>query len=216
MDGEALKADFKAVRNSMPEQHRVRLWRAISWYQCAEGYSEDHDISFITLWIALNACYAISATGLPDNVQEQVAFQRLAEKLVKLDKQGTIYDCLRRNYSKLVDNKFLFKPFFKAQADDTVDWECLFASDKKDARTALALNHPTATATALGIVLDRLYLLRNQLVHGAATYNSKLNRDQIIDGKNMLMELLPIIIRLMFDHTRDWGPIPYFPIEDTP
>jgi Zn-dependent oligopeptidase len=43
----------------------------------------------------------------------------------------------------------------------------------------------------LEVVLDRLYTLRNQLVHGGATYKSEVNRSQVIDGKNILSMLVP-------------------------
>jgi len=37
------------------------------------------------------------------------------------------------------------------------------------------------TVTVLSVVLSRIYTLRNQLMHGGATWNSSVNRDQIRD-----------------------------------
>lgn len=56
-----------------------------------------------------------------------------------------------------------------------------------------------------------LYVLRNQLVHGGATYQSRMNRDQVRDGKRMLLELVPVFVEVMFDEEIDWGPI-YYPV----
>jgi hypothetical protein len=58
----------------------------------------------------------------------------------------------------------------------------------------------------------RLYLLRNQLVQGGATYKSKINQAQIRDA-NSLLKLLPtLIIDIMMDYTdEDWGKI-YYPV----
>ena len=66
------------------------------------------------------------------------------------------------------------------------------------------------TDVVLEIVFDRLYVLRNQLVHGGATWNSQVNRAQVRDGANILGELLPVIVDLMLDHPdSDFGEILY-------
>lgn len=41
---------------------------------------------------------------------------------------------------------------------------------------------------------DRLYVLRNQIFHGGATFNSKANRDQLRDACDILGDLFPAII----------------------
>lgn len=49
-------------------------------------------------------------------------------------------------------------------------------------------------------------MLRNQLVHGGATWNGGANRDQVRDGAAVLSWLLPIFIDIMMDNpSRDWG-----------
>jgi hypothetical protein len=64
----------------------------------------------------------------------------------------------------------------------------------------------------LGVVLDRLYVLRNQLIHGGATFQSQVNRQQVVDGCNMLAVLMPIIIEIMLEaRDDDWGPI-FYPV----
>ena len=64
----------------------------------------------------------------------------------------------------------------------------------------------------LAEVLDRLYVLRNQLMHGGATFQSKVNRAQVRDGCNMLAMLMPILIDIMLDaKDEDWGEI-YYPV----
>jgi len=66
------------------------------------------------------------------------------------------------------------------------------------------------TAKILAIVFDRLYVLRNQLVHGGATWNSKVNRAQLKDGTAIMMAITPVIIELMLDHPgMDFGEIMY-------
>jgi hypothetical protein len=59
------------------------------------------------------------------------------------------------------------------------------------------------TAILLSIVLDRLYILRNQLVHGGATWNGSINRAQIKDGVAILGVLVPMIVTLMMRNGGD-------------
>ena len=64
----------------------------------------------------------------------------------------------------------------------------------------------------LGVVLDRLYVLRNQLMHGGATWNSKVNRQQVKDGCSIMMTLMPAIIETMMGaKDEDWGEI-FYPV----
>lgn len=66
----------------------------------------------------------------------------------------------------------------------------------------------------LELVLDRLYTVRNQLIHGGATYQSKVNRSQVKDASQILEFLLPIIIDIMIANVdEDWGVINYPVIE---
>jgi hypothetical protein len=66
------------------------------------------------------------------------------------------------------------------------------------------------TARVLAIVFDRLYVLRNQLVHGGATWNSGVNRQQVKDGAAILGTLLPLLLDLMITHpAQDHGEILY-------
>lgn len=63
-------------------------------------------------------------------------------------------------------------------------------------------------------LVDRIYLLRCQLVHGAATYGSKLNRATLRRCTTMLGHLLPTLLTVFVDHgaDEDWGPRCYPPV----
>ena len=64
------------------------------------------------------------------------------------------------------------------------------------------------------MLCNRLYTLRNQLIHGGATWNSAINRNQVRDGVRILSWLLPIFIDLMMDAPdADWGGL-HYPVVD--
>jgi hypothetical protein len=66
----------------------------------------------------------------------------------------------------------------------------------------------------LSIVLSRLYTLRNQLMHGGATWNSSVNRDQIRDCANLLGKLVPLVIEIMMDNVNTLWSDACYPVVD--
>ena len=111
------------------------------------------------------------------------------------------------------DNRYVYHPFWQHQngAPGYEDWE------HKLERGRIAINHALRehdTVRILSILFDRLYVLRNQLVHGGATWNSDVNRDQVRDGASLLGCLLPIFVDLMMDNPQHEWPMPNYPVVD--
>ena len=198
----------------MSEPHAIRLHRAVSWLRCAEKYAdEDDDLCFITLWISFNSCYGIDDGSQSPN--ERDIFRQFSKKLFELDSDNQIHNCLWNNFSQfvrmLINNQYVYAPFWASQRRGNKDWVKYFANSKSSALMALSNND---VPRLLSIVLDRLYVLRNQLLHGGATYQSNMNRSQVVDGKRMLLELMPIVIEIMLQaEDQDWGEI-YYPVVD--
>mgnify|MGYP006209167631 FL=1 len=64
----------------------------------------------------------------------------------------------------------------------------------------------------LGILFQRLYVLRNQLIHGGATWNGKVNRSQVESGTAILGDIVPVVIHLMMKQPNQiWGD-PIYPV----
>lgn len=206
----ALKTKLKDNAHLYSDSQRVRLHRAISWLNRAKSETSDTDAQFIFLWIAFNAVYA-KEIGFDESERDKLA--NFNQSLVSIDNEKKLHGILFQQFSgpirTLLDNKYIFEPFWKAlrEHDSSNRWEEVFANSKKAALGAIMAGD---TAKVLGIVFDRLYVLRNQLVHGGATWNSKVNRAQLKDGTAIMMAITPIIIGLMLDHPElDLGEIMY-------
>jgi hypothetical protein len=66
----------------------------------------------------------------------------------------------------------------------------------------------------LEILFDRLYVLRNQLMHGGATYNGKVNREQVGLGYQILSKAIPSFIDVLLENpNHDWGLPTYLPVD---
>jgi hypothetical protein len=99
----------------------------------------------------------------------------------------------------------VFADFWQWQngALSEAEFQAKFAAANKAAHVALGRQD---TVTVLAIVLSRIYVLRNQLVHGGATWGSSVNRDQLRDCTNFMGKLVPLVIEVMMDHPGTlWG-----------
>ncbi len=208
MDHSELKARQRAEREAFHENLGLRVHRALSWLDRAEQHSGDSDAQFIFLWIAFNAAYA---TEIDERyrLSEQGTFRTFLQKLNDLDSQGRIADLIWTEFPGsirvLLDNQFVFQDFWSFQNGTLTEdeWKQRFAAARKAAHRALGERD---TVTVLSIVLSRIYTLRNQLMHGGATWNSSVNRSQVRDCTIILGKLVPLVIEIMMDHPETlWG-----------
>ena len=210
MDYARLKDRHRAERGAWHPNLSLRVHRALSWLDRAEQLGEqgDADGQFILLWIAFNAAYA---TEIDERyrLSEQETFRKFLQKLVELDTTGRIAELVWTEFPKsirvLLDNKFVFQDFWNFQNGTLAEeeWKRRFAGAKKAAKSALAARD---TVTVLAVVLSRIYTLRNQLVHGGATWNGSVNREQMRDCVTLMGKLVPLVIEVMMDHPETlWG-----------
>jgi len=211
---EQLKAKLKEVQNLDDKNDIIRLHRAISWLKCAEEQTHNPDLKFITLWIAFNACYAKDEDH-DHSLTERACFREFISQLISYDYEEYFFNLLWHKFSGpvrlLIENQFAYKPFWDAQHDKSIAWQKLFDKSINNSRNYLSQHD---IAGLLEVVLDRLYTVRNQLLHGGATYKSKLNRAQVKDAGEILEFLMPVIIDIMITNIDDdWGLINYPVIE---
>ena len=211
-----LKTRHREVVERHTEPSRVRLHRAISWLGRAESETHDDDARFIFQWIAFNAAYARELgfeTPERDRLRDFFALACSADAGGQLHR--ALFDRFSGSIRTLIENKFVFEPFWRAlrEHDSSDRWRVQFDGGRKAAMSSLLAGDCPAV---LGIVFDRLYVLRNQLVHGGATWNSSVNRAQVRDGTAILAALLPILIETMLDHPElEFGSVLY-PVLESP
>ena len=205
--GTWLKEKQRKRRSSFPDNLGLRVHRAISWIQKAEA-EVDLDAQFIFSWIALNACYA-EYTNHSINQPERQKLTKFFSTIVELDSEKLVYEAIWRQYSEairtILSNKFVFNPFWNHHNQITgyENWQESLKEAKKLSLIALKDRN---TSRILNIVFDRLYVLRNQLVHGGATHSGGINRAQVKDGAAILNTLIPLFVNIMMDHPEaTWG-----------
>lgn len=210
-----LKAKQRGLRANFPPTMSLRVHRSISWIVRAEKEGNDTDAQFVFLWIAFNAAYADERGLAGIAAGERTTFADFFNRLVHLDQEKRIYKAIWEQFSGpirlLLSNRYVFSPFwqFHNGIEGYENWEQRFAAAQKSAASALGSGD---TARVLSLMFDRLYVLRNQIVHGGSTWGGQVNRQQVRDGASILGFLMPVFLNLMMDNPdEDWG-VPFYPV----
>lgn len=210
----SLIENFKRSKSQNSDELNLRLHRALSWLQKAENSDDDHDIQFITLWVSFNAIYAKEFSK--ERPSDRDTFKQFIAEICRLDNQNKhIYNLVWAQFPQsirvMLSNRYIFQPFWDFQNGKISEraWQEDFNKANKKAFTALVTQD---THDILLVIFDRLYTLRNQLVHGGATYESQINRSQLKDGCQILLALIPAIIQIILENPKNnWGK-PFYPV----
>ncbi len=232
--------DIPRTIHQIPQrQHNEdRLRRADSWLRRSEAAKDDTE-RFIFLWIAFNAAYGGETLPSDSDIQadERDKFSRFlreilerdddgvlektlwrTQKILKRDDNGDLKTTCQRTYSDpiraLLDNHYIFDPFWKAVrgSDTGRDWKAKFSDSNRSAMKFMGRRN---VHRVLVVLFKRLYTLRNQIVHGGATFEKGWGQDQVKDGSRIMESLVPSILEIMWtDIERNpesdvWGPVAY-------
>jgi hypothetical protein len=195
----------------------VRFHRACSWVQRAEQITEgnDLDLALIARWVAFNALYGQWDGERHQAVGEIESWKHLLQRLHALDAAGHLVDLLQTHKPlalSIFEDEYLSKYFWKAPGPSAAKRS---RSKKLDAQSWYVQQ---SWLLILDQLVDRIYLLRCQLVHGAATFNSSFNRVAIRRCSMMLDHLIRVflLIWIEFGADEDWGIMCYPPLKTLP
>ena len=203
-----------------------RMRRAHAWLTRSRQEGIEDIERFVFLWIAFNAAYGNEA-ALRDFVErerederdsEPYRFRSFLRNIIEKDAnrvlERIVWDEFSGPIRVLLSNPYVFHPFWRSvwNPNANKDWRRRFEGSRRVAGSALARRD---VFTVLSVVLDRLYTLRNQIVHGGATWPAGFGRTQIRDGSRIMAFLVPAILDIMqtdIERNPDsevWGRVAY-------
>lgn len=189
----------------------IRLHRAISWLEAAEQ-AHSSDLAFISSWIGFNALYSSSEIDSPK--LESGKIWNFVKELAWLDTENQLWALLCFTNSdltkRIVENELLYTMFWNSMHNQLESWEESFFYSNQEIQSFLKYKN---IAKYVSAIMQRIYLLRNQLIHGGATHKGRMNRGQVEDCKVLLMQILPCMISIMMRYpTKSWGDLCYPPL----
>ncbi len=200
---------YHAQRVYFSESLRLCIHRSLSWLKKAATLNTDPDLQFITSWIAFNALYGRQMNQSTDDKplelqgRERLGFKRFLIKLCGQDDAYIIYDTLWIGYAQsirtLLNNRYTYQTYWNYLRGQVSADELDILWQENQRLVHQALSHRNSGLLS-GLLFDRIYTLRNQLLHGAATYQSQVNRAQIKDSCRILGMLIPAFIQIMLHH----------------
>jgi len=207
-----LRERFRALPKDQIAEHQdyaIRVWRSLSWLERAESAgTDDPEGRFIFAWIGFNALYArVDDDHRPWGDRE--ALGAFLAQAWRLDRRGRIRRLLGKRQLpvlKLIENKYLSSRFWD-------HGESAAGHVRKELQQAMARCGTPNMLPVLQVLFERLYTMRNQVMHGASTKGSRLNRRTLHGSGSILLELLPEVLEILIDDgiREDWGRVCYRP-----
>jgi len=216
----ALNRYWKPTKNeaaSGPETEdiRIRIHRCLSWMQRVEDIDNSEkaqslDAALIFQWVALNSLYGRWDPVGRGPIEDRKSLDEFLDRIFVSDADGLITGVLKENrrlVNSIFEDEYLSRYFWQEPTDERA------RKSRKvmyDARTWYVEGKHRLI---LDRTLERVYLARCQLVHGAASHDSKLNRDALRRCSIMLGHLLPAVLLVIMDHAwdGDWDGLCYPP-----
>lgn len=191
----------------------VRFHRACSWLRAADSLDEsaEADLQFVSLWISLNSLYGRWDEARREPKPDKESSREFRKRVLELDQDCHVEGVLLRHKPlvlKILESEFLSEYFWEEPSDARARQS---RKTRYEAPTWYVENN---WAMILDRLIERVYLLRCQLMHGGATFGGKLNRDSIRWCSTALRHLLPAFLMVIIDRgaDEDWGVMCYPPL----
>ncbi len=216
----ALRRRWDPVKERLRAENRlentlIRMHRALSWLERSESLEDESDDALIFGWIALNALYGRWDAVRNEPEPDRFGLIAFIDRVCALDATGHIAAMLadhRPLVRTLLEDEYLSRWFWQDPTEERA------RKQRKAWFDAQAWYLDGRHHRILDRTLERIYLQRCQLVHGAATRSSRLNRVSLGRCRTMLGHILTATILVIIDHgaDEDWGPLCYPPTDPAP
>lgn len=214
-----LRRRWKPHKERLAEQQSdnptiVRFHRACSWLSDANELdpAKEADTVLLFQWVALNALYGQWDEHHHEPAADRAGWQAFLQRILELDQSEHIALVLqehKRLVLAILENEYLNRHFWENPCEQAK------GRARRGRHQAQGWYVEKRWGTILEQLVQRIYLLRCQLVHGAATHGSRLNRTVLKHCTTMMRLLLPAVLLVWIDHgaDEDWGVMCYPPLD---
>ena len=216
VDITTLRRGFKAVCQATDnrfQNFQIRVHRALSWLERALEMDTENqpDGRLLYACIALNALHGTWDTEAGYPVRDKQSRNAFLKSITEADKAGLLSDLLTRlepDILWLLENKYLDPRFWHNPEHP--------GNVRAQYHRGVRFYGDGNWTAILECTFERIAVLRGQIVHGAATRGSQLNRESLTRCRKVLEVILPVVLQLVIEHRvdDDWPPLCYPPMRD--
>jgi hypothetical protein len=214
MSAEAMHQQLRVLREGADDNWIIRLHRAISWLERAEAIAPaSAEAEFLFLWIALSSLYGSwsKATSFP--MADSGTRPHFIKDVFTWDPDPfrAFVEQNRKHIHLLIACKHLTMRFWSTPEDPAAG--SVAAKDAEMLDWEIGRGH---VGWVLERLTDRIYVLRSQVVHGASTAGSYVNRQVFTEAHYLLQRLVPLCVQVALTKGREkkWPEICYPPTGD--
>jgi hypothetical protein len=193
----------------------IRFHRACSWLERADSFvaAAEPDLALVCQWIAFNSLYGQWDSDRREPKPDGTCWRQFLSRAVALDQSKRLPVALQEHRElviSILDDQYLSDYFWAEPGAHRAK------QSKKSKFNARTWYLEGRWSLLLERVVERIHLMRCQLVHGAATHGSRLNRASLEKCCNMLGHLMPVVLSIIACEgaEEDWGHMCYPPIGD--
>jgi hypothetical protein len=215
----ALKRRFKErckATNNVFQNWQIRVHRSLSWSARAATLAESHpEAEVLYLWIAFNSLYGLWDAERNCPGHDHDARRGFIHTFAKADKPATeaFLQANKATVKKLLGSPYLSGVFWRdPHAPKAAQ---LATTDLYKLDSLMKPGDSPAHAHLIDLAFERVYIFRGQLVHGASTGGSRLNRPTLTASLEWLRKAVPFMQHLAIEFgTHDtWPELCYPPID---
>ncbi len=216
LTADGMKVRFKQRCAETGDRHQnwqIRVHRALSWLKRAGEFADAQDEArFLFTWIALNSLYSRwdNQRNMPhiDTHARNDFLRRVCDWAPDLFLSAVRQH--RGAVKKLLENPYLAADFWRNPDDPKARGRATQDANYLDKHLK---DHDACRV--LSQAMDRLFVFRGQLVHGASSGGSRLNRTTLRHGLLALEAFVPLIVHLTIEHGcgDDWPELCYPPLK---
>jgi Apea-like HEPN len=210
----SLRQRFKVRCAETEQRHQnwqIRVHRALSWFERAidTDPGEQPDGRLLYGWIAFNALYGRWDVEAGFPAPDMAAWRDFLKVVLQHDsdcKMAERLQRLREPILQLLENKFVDSRFWQNPGQP--------GNLRRRYHEALSLFVEGRWLSLAVMAMERVYVFRGQLVHGAATRGSELNRATLRQTRDILEGLMLPILEIVIEQAGhdEWPPLCYPPV----
>ena len=200
------------------ESAKLRVHRSLSWIMRAEAFDDiaDADCKFILSWVALNALYARWQSDPTSRRHEYELRNEFISHFISLDAAGRIQAWVKQNRGRcdaVLSEEHLQTFYWKEPSRENA-----IRARGSSRKVGKSYHSQDTIHEVLDPLLERISLLRSQLVHGQSTFGSKFNRDIVELCAGLVHEFVLQLLSCVIDDDlwrvdELWQGAPFQPME---